>query len=116
MTTRTPEPRELTPAAEKMLNDLSEGLLGADEYSELSARLWMVEREAEHRALASTSETPGSEAGLAELPRLRLTGEQLDGLDATDFHTDWDEYDEFVRLDDVRAALATALSPEERRG
>lgn len=43
------------------------------------------------------------------LPRLRITGEQLDAIDPDPekvFYTDWDEWDEYVRLDAVRAALA----------
>ena len=49
------------------------------------------------------------------LPRLRLTGEQLDAIDPDPekrFYVDWDEYDEFVRLDDVRAILAARALPD----
>ena len=50
---------------------------------------------------------------LDRLPRLRITGEQLDAIDPDPekvVYTDWDEWDEYVRLDAVRAALA-ALAP-----
>lgn len=46
---------------------------------------------------------------LDRLPRLRITGEQLDAIDPDPekvVYTDWDEWDEYVRLDAVRAALA----------
>lgn len=46
---------------------------------------------------------------LDRLPRLRITGEQLDAIDPDPekvFYTDWDEWDEYVRLDAVRAALS----------
>lgn len=52
------------------------------------------------------SAEPRPDSGIDALPRLRLTGEELDGLGhglGDEFAVDWDEYDEFVRLDDVRA-------------
>lgn len=56
--------------------------------------------------------SPAHDGGLREaieaLPRLRITGEQLDAIDPDPekvFYTDWDEWDEYVRLDAVRAAL-----------
>lgn len=47
-------------------------------------------------------------ARMAGLPRLRLTGEELDALAPSGlFAVDWDEYDEFVRLDDVYREVPT---------
>lgn len=52
---------------------------------------------------------PRTAAWLDALPRLRLTGAQLNDIDPDPeqrFYVDWDEYDEFVRLDAVREAIA----------
>jgi hypothetical protein len=52
------------------------------------------------------------EAALDELPVLRMSGEALGAFEPV-FFVDWDEHEEFVRVDDVRALLR---SPQERSG